>query len=143
MCTFLCATLELNVISKVLRRLRPPGVDTTNLSENLPIPGGPTPTWRCTEAGEDSRSNVPKSPRSHPSCVYSWSSPHPLFLASCVHAQLCHTLCDPMDCSTTGSSVRGILQARILEWVAIPVSRGPSQPRDQTQVSCIARRFFT
>ena len=39
--------------------------------------------------------------------------------------------------------VHGILQARILEWVAFPFSRGSSQPRDQTQVSCIADRFFT
>ena len=52
-------------------------------------------------------------------------------------AQSCPTLCDPMDYSP------GILQARILEWVAFPFSRGSSQPRDQTQVSCIARRFFT
>ena len=48
-----------------------------------------------------------------------------------------------MGCSLPGSSVRGILQARILEWVAIPFSWGSSQPRDQTQVSCIAGRFFT
>ena len=48
-----------------------------------------------------------------------------------------------MDCSPPGSSVHGILQARILEWVAIPFSRGYSQPRDQTWVSCIADRFFT
>ena len=44
-------------------------------------------------------------------------------------AQSCLTLCDPMDCSSPGSSVNGILQARILEWVAIPFSRGSSQPR--------------
>ena len=48
-----------------------------------------------------------------------------------------------MDCNLPGSSVRGILQARILEWVAIPFSRGSSQSKDQTQVSCIAGRFFT
>ena len=53
-------------------------------------------------------------------------------------AQLCPTLCDPMD-----YIVYGIFQARILEWVAFPFSRGSSQPRDQTQVSCIARGFFT
>ena len=47
-------------------------------------------------------------------------------------------LCDPMDCSPPGSSVHGILQARILEWVAISFSRGSSRPRDQTQVSHIA-----
>ena len=52
-------------------------------------------------------------------------------------------LCDPMDCSPPGSSVHGILQARILEWVAIPFSRGSSQPRDRTPVSYIAGRFFT
>ena len=55
----------------------------------------------------------------------------------------CPTLCDPMDCSPPGSSVHGILQARILEWVAIPFSRASSQLRDQTQVSCIASGFFT
>ena len=59
----------------------------------------------------------------------------------CLVAQSC--LCDPTDCSPPGSSVYGIPQARILEWVAIPFSRGSSQPRDQTQVSCISGRFFT
>ena len=47
-----------------------------------------------------------------------------------------------MDHSPPGSSVRGILQARTLEWVVIPFSRGPSQPRDQTRVSCIADGYF-
>ena len=56
---------------------------------------------------------------------------------------LCLTLWDPIDCSLPGASVHGILQARILEWVAIPFSRGSSQPKDQTQVSCIAGGFFT
>ena len=58
-------------------------------------------------------------------------------------AQSCLTLCDPMDCRPPGSSVRGILQARILEWVAIPFSRGSSQARDRTQGSCITGKFFT
>ena len=53
-------------------------------------------------------------------------------------AQSCPTLCNPMD-----YTVHGILQARILEWVAFPVSRGSSQPRDRTQVSHIAGGFFT
>ena len=63
--------------------------------------------------------------------------------------QLCPTLCDPMDCSLPDSSVHGIFQARILEWVAISLSRGFSRPRDWTQildrnqVSHIAGRFFT
>ena len=59
---------------------------------------------------------------------------------SCVHAKLppsSLTLCDPMNCSPPGSSVHGIFQARILEWVAMPSSRGSSQPRDRTHVSCI------
>ena len=59
----------------------------------------------------------------------------------CVCAKLlqwCLILCNSMDCSPPGSSVHGILQARILEWVAMPCSRGSSQPRDQTQVSRIA-----
>ena len=58
-------------------------------------------------------------------------------------AQSCLTLCDSMDCSPPGSSVHGILQARILVWVAISFSRGSSQTRDWTQVSHIAGRFFT
>ena len=55
----------------------------------------------------------------------------------------CVWLCDPMDCSPPGSSVHGILQARTLEWTAMPSSRGSSQPRDQTCISCIAGKFFT
>ena len=58
-------------------------------------------------------------------------------------AQLYMTLHDSMDCSPLGSSVYGILQTRILEWVAIPFSRGSSQSSDWTWVSCIASRFFT
>ena len=57
--------------------------------------------------------------------------------------QSCPTLCDPMDCHLPDSSVRGLLQARILEWVATPSTRGSSPPRDQNRVSCTAGRFFT
>ena len=60
-------------------------------------------------------------------------------------AQSCLTLCDPMDCSSPGPSVRGILQAGILEWVVLPFSRGSSQPRDRTRVSyvsCVGRRVL-
>ena len=53
-------------------------------------------------------------------------------------AQSCLTLCNPIDCSPPGSSVHGILQARILEWIAMPSSRGSSQPRDQTLVSYVS-----
>ena len=66
----------------------------------------------------------------------------------CIHysesevAQSCPTLCNPVDCSLPDSSLHGILQARILEWVAISFSSGSSQPRDRTQVSHIAGRRF-
>ena len=65
-------------------------------------------------------------------CLWSWSI-----------TQSCPTLFHPMDCNLPGSSDHGISQARILEWVAVPFSRGSSQSRDQTQVSLIAGRFFT
>ena len=58
-------------------------------------------------------------------------------------AQSCPNLCDPVDCSLSGSSLLGILQARMLEWVAIPFSKGSSQPKDRTQASHIISRFFT
>ena len=53
------------------------------------------------------------------------------------------TLCNLTDCSPPGFSAHGILQTRILEWIAIPFSRGSSQPRDRTLISFIAGRFFT
>jgi len=68
---------------------------------------------------------------------------------ACVHIQLlqsCPTLCDTMDCNLQVSSVHGILQARILEWVAMRSSRGSSQPRNPMSISfisCIAGRLFT
>ena len=64
-----------------------------------------------------------------------------LVMCVCVCAQSCLPLCDPMDYSPPGSSVHGIFQARILEWVAISYSRGSSRPRDQTCV--LASQFFT
>ena len=58
-------------------------------------------------------------------------------------AQLgCVWLCNPIDCSLSGSSVHGISQVKILEWVAIPFCRGPSQHRDQTLASCLGRQFL-
>ena len=61
-----------------------------------------------------------------------------LYSFVCVSTQLCLILCDPLDCSPPGFSVHGVLQARILEWVAISFSRGSSRPRDQTPISCIS-----
>ena len=57
--------------------------------------------------------------------------------------QSCPTLCNPMECSLPGSAVHRIIQARILEWVVVPISRGSSQPRYQTQVACIEGGFLT
>ena len=71
------------------------------------------------------------------------SQEHLMFLEKISEiVQSCPTLCDPMDCSLPGSSVHGILQARVLEWVAISFSRGSSRPRDQTPVSRIPGRRF-
>ena len=64
-------------------------------------------------------------------------------MCACSVTQSCPTLCDPIDCSLPGSSVHGISQAGILEWVAIPFSRGSYQLRNQTGVSCIAGGFST
>ena len=65
----------------------------------------------------------------------------PACMCECMLAQscpLCLTLCDPIDCSPPSSSVHGISQARVLEWVIMPSSRRPSRPRDQTCISCIS-----
>ena len=59
----------------------------------------------------------------------------PVLQLSCPVAQLCLTVCDPTDCNLPGSSVHGILQARVLEWVAISYFQGSFQPRDRTHVS--------
>ena len=69
---------------------------------------------------------------------------HDITCCLCVCQSLsCVWICDPMDCSPPGSSVQGILQARVLEWVTISFSGGSSWSRDWTHISCIASRFFT
>ena len=83
-------------------------------------------------------------------CVYVYIY---MYIHICIHTsmrakslQLCSTLCDPMDCSLPGSSVHGLLQAGMLEWVAMPSYRGTFQPRDRIHVFCsycIAGGFFT
>ena len=85
----------------------------------------------CLRKGTTSDMTLPFMP------LLSWCFCH------CPVTKLCPTLCDSMDCSPPGSPVHGISQARILEWVAIPFSRGSSWPRDWTRVSYIADRFFT
>ena len=75
--------------------------------------------------------------------VYAQSlSPVLLFCYCCLVMKLCPTPCNPMDGSPPGSSVHGILQARILEWIAMPSSMGPFPPRDRTHVSCIGNRIL-
>ena len=84
-------------------------------------------------------SELPKPPDLHEeekanlSCLAHSRGPKNICIKS---PQSCLTLCDPMDCSPQGFSVLGILQARVLQWVAILSSRGSSQPRDGTCVSC-------
>ena len=76
--------------------------------------------------------------------LYTWNIVNQLLESVCVLMdQLCLTLWDLMDCNPPGSSVHGLLQARILEWVAILFSKGSSWLRDWTWVSCIASNFFT
>ena len=66
-----------------------------------------------------------------------WGSDATERVSVCVCSQSCPTLCDPMDYSSPGSSVHGVLHARVLEWVAISFCRGSSQFRDQTLISCV------
>ena len=86
--------------------------------------------------------------KAHDANFDNWSMPHPSADGhACMLGRFSNVrLCDPMDCSPTGSSVHRIFQARILEWVTISFSRGSSPPRDQpwvSYISCIAGGFFT
>ena len=83
----------------------------------------------CPRAGNGELLTEPDFPRAH-----SWSAQS----GKVKVAQLCPTLCDPMDCSPPGSSVHGSSR-KILEWVAISFSRGSSQPKDRSCISCIGR----
>ena len=92
-------------------------------------------SWNMPDAGE--KMNTQER---------NWNNGVGSFICVCVCAksfQSCLTLCNSMDRGLSGPSVHGILQPRTLEWVAMPFSSGSSWPRDQTQVSCIAGRFFT
>ena len=107
--------------------------------------------WGCYlfqligEQKESERSKVclDSKPRSYTLCFSLHYNRITYALLAHSIAWSCLTLCDPLDCSPPGSSVQGILQARILEWVAISSSRGSSWPRDRTWVSCTADTFFT
>ena len=91
-----------------------------------------------------SRSSQPKD-QTRVSCIagqFFTNEPPRTPLKESEVSQSCPTLCDPVDCRLPGSSIHGIFQARILEWVAISFSRGSSQPRDRTEVSCIVGSRF-
>ena len=113
----------------------------------------------CTHTASTAEINVtetavPASPVLTCSCFHSFNRGYraiPIRQALCwtqeyMHAkslQSCPTLCDPMNYSPPGSAIHGIFQVRILEWVAMPSSRGLSRRKDLTCVSCIAGEFFT
>ena len=82
-------------------------------------------------------SNLTEGTKTGAKWPYQWYDLMVYFPVCIQWLQSCLTLCDPMDCSPPVSSVHGILQARILEWLAIPFSRGSSQPRDLTHISCV------
>ena len=95
-------------------------------------------TWKC------SPSCFRYLYQEHAQLSNSWLSKiYELYICCCLVTKLCPTFCDTMDYSLPASSVHGIFQARILEWVAISFSRRPSRPRDQICIFCTAGGFFT
>ena len=123
------------------QKIRGTWLETTNLEERI---------WRkTTNKNIQSLGSTPSfAPTSLATFSIYYGTRRPGYLVTeqqtfftgvcvCSVAQLCPALCDPMDCSPLGSSVHGILQARILVWVAMPSFRGSSWPRDGTGVSYI------
>ena len=101
-------------------------------------------TFRIRQFITYTESNQKSKPKGFVRVSYSGLCPHSQKKKSkMLLSQSCLTLFNPMDYSPPGSSVHGILQARILEWITISFSRGSSWSRDRIQVSCIAGRFFT
>ena len=96
----------------------------------------------CAQCGTDFWSEASEMGQFSPSLSdHFWNLKEPMYVW--MKTPLCPTLCDATDCSPWGSSVHGVLQARIPEWVAISFSRGSSWTRDQPCVSHITGRFFT
>ena len=92
-------------------------------------------SWRDSQPEGPAHNLSARSKLSLPCVLRRWP------LSACSITKSCPTLWDPMDCSLAVSSVHGIFQARILEWVAIPFSRGSSWPRDRTHISSIGRQI--
>ena len=101
------------------------------------IDPGPQVEWVCTAM------EMPFSSQCHHSFLKLMNCLINIVKVKVLVPQSCPALCSPVDCSPPGSPVPGILQTRILEWVAILFSRGSFWPKDRIQVSCIAGRFFT
>ena len=128
-----------------------PSCRSSSFQEGAPRSGRPQQVAGWEEGfpgGRVQDAQRPQRTKEHWGCKLSSCYRHPgnVLGSRCVCVlvvQSSPTLWNPMDCSPPGSSVHGILQTRTLEWVAIPSSRGSSQPRYPTQVSCIAGRFFT
>ena len=113
------------------------------MSSNHVFPGSSVLKNPLASAGD--LGSIPGLGRSH--MPQSYQARVPQLFSLCLHvlSRFSLTLCNPMDRSLPGSSVLGILQARILKWVAMPSSRGSAQPRDQTgisYVSCIGRQVL-
>ena len=129
------------------QKIRGTWLETTNLEERI---------WRkTTNKNIQSLGSTPSfAPTSLATFSIYYGTRRPGYLVTeqqtfftgvcvCSVAQLCPALCDSMGCSPPGSSVHGISQTRILEWVASSFSRGSSWPRDRIFISCIAGGFFT
>ena len=122
----------------------------TSWSSSTIFSGTPVKCPLVTEELKDFSSTVSWQFTTSRECCYMWASRRHFVVnirRQCVRAcwllQSCPTVCEPVDCSPPGSSVHGILQARLLEWIAMPSSKGSSWPRDQTHisyVSCIGRQ---
>ena len=100
--------------------------------------------WELTHAFQ-TNSHFLFNPASVSFCYSQPKNPNEHGICCCLVTKSCLTLCDPMDCSSPGFSVHGICQTRILEWVALPSSRGSSWPRDQISLAfpALAGRFVT
>ena len=95
--------------------------------------------WSCTESD-----TTEATKQQHHACVVGRKIVEVYaLLCACTHAELCLTLCDPVDYSPLGSSVHRILRARILEWVAMPSSRGSPNKGTETGPPALQARFFT
>ena len=149
LCEYVISTLRLKVEQRAW------GEHPRQRKEQVQRPGGSNELGVCEERKEGQCGWLEPAGESHRRCGQRGTSCHITQHSAgsdegrCVRAkslQLCVTLWDPMDCSLPGSSVHGILLARILAWVAMPSSRGSSLPRDWTHVSsgsCIAGGLLT